>query len=67
MQTIPMTLLTAALGVVLILTGFLFGQDMPQYEDLKWYEVLKHDIGARVILWVAGLAALAHAGYLQFM
>lgn len=66
MQSIPMTLLTAALGAVLILTGFLFGQDEPQYEGLKWYQVLGKDVAARVILWVAGLAALAHASLIQF-
>ena len=67
MQSIPMTLAISALGALLILTGFLFGQDIPQYEDLTWYQVLGKDLAARIILWVAGLAALVHAGYLQFM
>jgi len=67
MQSIPMTLLTATLGAVLILTGFLFGQDEPQYENLKWYQVLGKDVAARVILWIAGAFALLHALWYQFM
>lgn len=67
MQSLPMTLLFTALGAFLILIGFVFGQDEPQNEGLRWYQVLKTDIGARIVFWIAGLAALAHAGFVQFM
>jgi len=67
MQSLPMTLLFASLGFVLITIGFVFGQDEPQNAGKKWYQVLKEDLLARSIFWISGLGALFHAGYLQFL
>jgi len=62
-----MTLMFAALGAFLIVIGFVFGQDEPQNAGKKWYQVLQEDLIVRSIFWLAGLAALAHAGYIQFL
>lgn len=67
MQSIPMTLAIATLGALLITVGFLYGQDMPEYENLTFVQILGKDLVVRIIFWVAGLAAWAHVGYLQFL
>lgn len=66
MNSLLVTLLLVSVGIILLTVGFVYGMDFPENVGKKWTDIVKEELGVRIVFWIAGGLALGYAGLFQF-
>lgn len=66
MHSLLLTFMLGIFGLFALSFALLYKQDGTFYPGMKWYNVLKQDIGVRLTFVAIGLAFIGWAGWVQF-